>query len=114
VAPLQFAGANGGRIDQASDLGPVTVDLTLLKLGPELVKQDQNFNLKGFRFIYPAVDQSLRVDQRSAYGTKRLWIRRQSMSALPRFSDIDLFGNGKRIVHLDPEIADRTLDLRVA
>jgi hypothetical protein len=36
------------------------------------------------------------------------------MSALPRFSDIDLFGNGKRIVHLDPEIADRTLHLRVA
>jgi hypothetical protein len=27
---------------------------------------------------------------------------RQSMSALPRFSDVDLFGNGKRIVHLDP------------
>ena len=54
------------------------------------------------------------LDGMSAYGTKRLWIRRQSMSALPRFSDIDLFGNGKRIVHLDPEIADRTLDLRVA
>jgi hypothetical protein len=30
------------------------------------------------------------------------------------FSDIDLFGNGKRIVHLDPEIADRALYLRVA
>ena len=38
----------------------------------------------------------------SAIGTKRPWIRRQSMSALPRFSDIDLFGYCKRIVHLDP------------
>ncbi len=38
----------------------------------------------------------------SAFGTKRPWIRRQSMSALPRFSDIDLFGYFKRIVHLDP------------
>jgi len=28
------------------------------------------------------------------------------MSALPRFSDVDLFGNGKRVVHLDPYIAD--------
>ena len=27
---------------------------------------------------------------------------RQSMSALPRFSDIDLFGYCKCIVHLDP------------
>ena len=38
----------------------------------------------------------------SAIGTKRTWIRRQSMSALPRFSDIDLFGYCKCIVHLDP------------
>jgi hypothetical protein len=38
----------------------------------------------------------------SAHGTKRPWIRRQSMSALPRFSDIDLFGNRKRVVDLDP------------
>ena len=26
----------------------------------------------------------------------------QSMSALPQFSDVDLLGYGKRIVHLDP------------
>jgi hypothetical protein len=39
---------------------------------------------------------------RSVYGTKRPWTMRQSMSALPRFSDIDLFGYCKRIVHLDP------------
>jgi hypothetical protein len=36
----------------------------------------------------------------------RFWretaVGRQSMSALPRFSDVDLFGNGKRVVHLDP------------
>jgi hypothetical protein len=38
----------------------------------------------------------------SAYGTKRPWVERQSMSALPRFSDVDLLGNGKRVVHLDP------------
>jgi hypothetical protein len=36
------------------------------------------------------------------------------MSALPRFSDVDLFGYSKRVVHLDPQIADRTLNLRVA
>jgi len=38
----------------------------------------------------------------SASGTKRTWIGGQSMSALPQFSDIDLLGHGKRIVHLDP------------
>ena len=36
------------------------------------------------------------------------------MSALPRFSDIDLFGYGERVINLDSEIADRALDLRVA
>jgi hypothetical protein len=36
------------------------------------------------------------------------------MSALPQFSDVDLLGNRKRVVHLDPEIADCALDLRVA
>ena len=28
------------------------------------------------------------------------------MSALPRFSDIDLLGYGERVVNLDSEIAD--------
>jgi hypothetical protein len=36
------------------------------------------------------------------------------MSALPQFSDIDLLGNGKCVVDLDPEIANRALNLRVA
>ena len=36
------------------------------------------------------------------------------MSALPHFSDVNLLGHGKRIIDLDSEIADRTLDLRVA
>ena len=36
------------------------------------------------------------------------------MSALPPFSDVDLLGYGKRIIDLDSEITDRTLDLRVA
>jgi hypothetical protein len=36
------------------------------------------------------------------------------MSALPRFSDIDLLGYGERVINLDSEIADRALDLRVA
>ena len=36
------------------------------------------------------------------------------MSALPQFSDVDLLGNCKRIVHLDPQIADRALDPRVS
>jgi hypothetical protein len=36
------------------------------------------------------------------------------MSALPHFSDIDLLGYGERVINLDPEIADRALDLRVA
>jgi hypothetical protein len=36
------------------------------------------------------------------------------MSALPQFSDVDLFGNGKCVVDLDPEIANRALNLRVA
>jgi hypothetical protein len=34
--------------------------------------------------------------------TKRTWIGGPSMSALPPFSDVDLLGHGKRIVHLDP------------
>jgi hypothetical protein len=38
----------------------------------------------------------------SVAGTKRTWIGGQSMSALPQFSDVDLLGYGKRIVHLDP------------
>ena len=36
------------------------------------------------------------------------------MSALPLFSDVDLLRYGERIIDLDSEIADRTLDLRVA
>ena len=36
------------------------------------------------------------------------------MSALPRFSDIDLLGYGERVINLDSEIAHRALDLRVA
>ena len=35
------------------------------------------------------------------------------MSALPLFSDVDLLRYGERIIDLDSEIADRTLDLRV-
>jgi hypothetical protein len=38
----------------------------------------------------------------SVAGTKRTWIGGPSMSALPPFSDVDLLGYGKRIVHLDP------------
>ncbi len=38
----------------------------------------------------------------SANGTKRTWIERQSMSALPQLSDIDLLSYGECIVHLDP------------
>ena len=30
------------------------------------------------------------------------------------FSDVDLLGHGKRVVHLDPEITHSALDLRVA
>ena len=36
------------------------------------------------------------------------------MSALPHFSDVDLLGYGKRVIDLDSEIANCTLDLRVA
>jgi hypothetical protein len=36
------------------------------------------------------------------------------MSALPHFSDVDLLGYGKRIIDFDSQIADRTLDFRVA
>ena len=36
------------------------------------------------------------------------------MSALPRFSDVDLLGYGKRVIDLDSEITDCTLDLGVA
>ena len=36
------------------------------------------------------------------------------MSALPQFSDVDLLGNCKRIVHLDPQIADHAFDPRVS
>ena len=36
------------------------------------------------------------------------------MSALPQFSDVDLFGYGKRIIDLNSEITDCTLDFGVA
>jgi hypothetical protein len=36
------------------------------------------------------------------------------MSALPQFSDVDLLGNGKCVVDLDPQIANHALNLRVA
>ena len=36
------------------------------------------------------------------------------MPALPLFSDVDLLGYGKRVIDFDSQIADRTLDLRVA
>ena len=49
-----------------------------------------------------------------ASGPKRRSRVGQSMSALPRFSDIDLLGYGERVIDLDSEIADRALDLRVA
>jgi hypothetical protein len=35
------------------------------------------------------------------------------MSALPQFSDVDLLGNGKGVVNLDPEIPNRAFNLRV-
>ena len=35
------------------------------------------------------------------------------MSDLPRFSDVNLLGYGKRVIDLDSEIADRALDLCV-
>ena len=35
------------------------------------------------------------------------------MSALPHFSDFDLLGYGQRVIDLDSEIADCTLDLRI-
>ena len=47
----------------------------------------------------------------SASGTKRT---RQSMSVLPQFLDVDLLGNGKRGVDLDPKIANRALSLSLA
>jgi hypothetical protein len=36
------------------------------------------------------------------------------MSALPHFSDVDLLGYGQRVIDLNSEIADCTLDLGVA
>ena len=36
------------------------------------------------------------------------------MSALPGISDLDLFRDGKSVVHLNAEVADGALDLGVA
>jgi hypothetical protein len=33
----------------------------------------------------------------------------QSVAALPQFSDVDLFGDGERVVDLDAEVPDRAL-----
>jgi len=38
----------------------------------------------------------------------------QSMSALPWYSDINLFSDGKCIINLNAEITNRAFDLRVA
>ena len=54
------------------------------------------------------------INSMSVRGTKRPWIEGQSTSALPQFSDVDLLCNGECIVHLDPQIADRALNLRMA
>ena len=35
------------------------------------------------------------------------------MAAVPRCSDVDLFGNGERVVNLDAEVSDRALYLGV-
>ena len=51
----------------------------------------------------------------SACGTKRTRTGRQSMTALPLFSDLDLLGNRKRVVDLDLEVApNRALNFCVA
>jgi hypothetical protein len=38
----------------------------------------------------------------------------QSASALPDGSDINLFGNGKRVVNLDAEVTDGTFNFRMS
>jgi hypothetical protein len=38
----------------------------------------------------------------------------QSVAALPQCSDVDLFGDGERVVDLDAEVSDRALHLSVA
>jgi hypothetical protein len=38
----------------------------------------------------------------------------QSVTALPRGSDVDLLGDGERVIGLDAEIPDRALHLGVA
>jgi hypothetical protein len=50
----------------------------------------------------------------SANGTERTWVWRQSMSALPHFSDVDLLRYSKRIIDLNTEITDCALDFGVA
>ena len=38
----------------------------------------------------------------------------QSMSALPRYSDVNLLCYGQRVVDLNPKVADCALDFRMA
>jgi hypothetical protein len=38
----------------------------------------------------------------------------QSVTALPQYSDVDLFGDGERVIDLDAEVPDRALYLGVA
>ena len=47
----------------------------------------------------------------SENGTHLPVLRGQSVSALPQFSDLDLFGNRKGIVDLDAEVSHGALDL---
>jgi hypothetical protein len=51
---------------------------------------------------------------RSDYGYERPIKGGQSVTALPRCSDVDLLGDGERVVNLDAEVPDRALHLGVA
>ena len=49
----------------------------------------------------------------SAFGYERLIRGGQSVTALPRCSDVDLLGNGERVIDLDAKISDRALHFGV-
>ena len=60
------------------------------------------------------VPSGLPEREMSAVGTKQARSGRQSMPALPLYSDVDLLGHGKGVIDLDPEITHSALNLRMA
>lgn len=59
-------------------------------------------------------ERRLRSQQMPAFGTYQTKLAGQSMSALPGYSDINLFCYRQGVIHFNTEVSDGAFDLGVA